>query len=1026
MNDSSRVKPDFVKMEQEILNFWDERDCFEKLREKNKGNKRFRFLDGPITANNPMGIHHAWGRSTKDIFLRYKAMNGYSCHYRNGFDTQGLWVEVEVEKELGFSDKKDIEAYGMDNFTKKCVERIKKFSGVITGQSKRLGQWMDWGNSYFTHTDENISAIWHFLKICHENEWITKAYRPMPWCPRCGTSLSEHEMSGSHKEIAHTAVFAIAKAKDADFDVLVWTTTPWTLSANMALAVNAELDYALVSCEGFGKPLVLAKNAIKHIEGEKKVLRLLKGEELIGLEYETFFPWFSSQRGVIHKIIPWDEVDADEGSGVVHIAPGCGAQDYELGKKFSLAEICPIDESGIFSEGYGFLSGKTAAQAANLVFGELEKQGKLFKTHEYTHSYPVCWRCKTEVLFRLVREWYIKTDEIKPRLVEAAGTVQWEPPFIGKRMLDWLNNMGDWNISRKRFYGLPLPFYPCESCGHLTVIGSKDEFAALGGEAARSLPELHRPWIDAIKIRCRCGAEVSRIPEVGDVWLDAGIVPFSTLGYFSDREDWEKNYPAEWVIEMQEQVRLWFYSQLFMSVAITGKAPYERVTTYARVVKEDGSEFHKSGFMIRFDEAAEQIGADTVRYLYAGAPMASDVRFGFALAEEARRKLLGFWNIYSFFMTYAEIDNPAICKITSENLSDKWLESRVAAFLGKAKKGYENYSTAEIVREFEACVDDVSNWYVRINRRRFWKEGSDADKQCAYSSLYFAIKQLVQAMAPILPFMSEHIWQNMALAYENEEKESVHLSDFPVSGECDAAILDEVEKVRSVIAQALKLRNEQNLKVRQPLSVLYLDKSFESVSAYDAVIREELNIKQIACLDDFSGLSREYVSLNFQLAGKQLKSDLAKVKALCENLPDAENERLVEAAKNGRPLRISGYENEIPAECFSIISKDKENIAKSADGTVAINTEITAELWAEGIYREVLRHCQLLRKEAGFAVTDRVSLSFETSSEKIKTVIEGYASEIAHEALAKICEIPDPAMRKEIDLDDWKTTISIK
>ncbi|MCL2815529.1 MAG: class I tRNA ligase family protein, partial [Oscillospiraceae bacterium] len=638
------TKPDFVQMERDILDLWDERRCFEKLREKNKDNKRFRFIDGPITANNPMGIHHAWGRSIKDIVLRYRAMNGYSCQYRNGFDTQGLWVEVEVEKELGFTDKKDVEAYGMANFTNKCVERIKRYSGVITAQSKRLGQWMDWDNSYFTHTDENISAIWHFLQICHKNGWIAKAHRPMPWCPRCGTSLSEHEMSGSHKDITHTAVFAVAKIKSADFDVLVWTTTPWTLSANMALAVNPELDYALVKCENFERPLVLAKNAIKHIEGEKQVIRLLKGAELTSLEYETFLPLLPVQKEAgIHKIIPWEDVGADEGSGVVHIAPGCGAQDYDLGKKFSLPEICPIDEAGIFGEDYGFLSKKTAAGAAELIFDELKKQGKLFKIHEYTHSYPVCWRCKTEVLFRLVREWYIKTGEVKPKLIEAAESVSWDPPFMGKRMADWLNNMGDWNISRKRFYGLPLPFYPCEACGRLTVVGSKNELIDLCGEAARNLPELHRPWIDELKLKCPgCGASVSRIPEVGDVWLDAGIVPFSTLGYFDDRAEWEKNYPAQWEIEMQEQVRLWFYSQLFMSVTITGKAPYEKVQTHARVIQEDGSEFHKTGFMIRFEEAADKMGADVIRYLYAGAPTSSDVRFGFTLGEEARRKLLGF------------------------------------------------------------------------------------------------------------------------------------------------------------------------------------------------------------------------------------------------------------------------------------------------------------------------------------------------------------------------------------------------
>ncbi|MCL2404717.1 MAG: isoleucine--tRNA ligase [Defluviitaleaceae bacterium] len=1024
----TNTKPDFIKMEQNILSLWDEGNHFDKLRNKNAQGKRFRFLDGPITANNPMGIHHAWGRSTKDIFIRYKAMNGYSCHYKNGFDAQGLWVEVEVEKELGFKDKKDIEAYGMGNFTRKCVERIQRFSAVITQQSKRLGQWMDWENSYYTHTDENITAIWHFLKICHTNGWITKAYKPMPWCPRCGTSLSEHEMSGSYKEITHTAVFAIANMKNADFDMLVWTTTPWTLSANMALAVNPELDYALVQCEGLQRPIVMAKNAIKHVEGDKQVLRILKGDELVGLEYEAFFPWLAAQQEVTHTVIPWDDVGADEGSGIVHIAPGCGAEDYELGKKFSIAEICPIDESGVFVQGYGFLEGQTASQAASLIFTKLHEQGKLYKTHEYTHSYPVCWRCKTEVLFRLVREWYIKTKEIKPQLIQAANTVRWEPSFIGKRMLDWLNNMGDWNISRKRFYGLPLPFYPCESCEHLTVIGSKDELVAMAGTAANSLPELHRPWIDEVTITCTiCGSTVSRIPEVGDVWLDAGIVPYSTLGYFTDMKQWEQNFPAEWVIEMQEQVRLWFYSQLFMSVTLTGKAPYQFVQTNNWVLAEDGTKFSKTGNMIRFEEAADKIGADAVRYLFASASMVNDVRFGFNLGEDARRKLLGFWNIYTFFMTYAEIDRPEInvnCYNSAEsNLSDKWLASRVSAFVSKAVKGYENYSTPEVVREFETCVDDVSNWYVRINRKRFWKEGSDADKQSAYNTLYSAIKEIAQIMAPIIPFMTEHIWQSMVRVYEPVAEESIHLSSFPCVRSYDMPVLSDVEKVRSDIALALKLRNENNLKIKQPLSILYLEKSCEALSAYEPVIRSETNIKEIVYLSDFDNLSHEYVALNFQVAGRVLKSDLNKVKALCDDLTPTENDNIIQAIKHAQPVLIDGYSSEIPADCFVISKKDKKNIARLASGVpVAINTEITHALKAEGLYREILRHCQLLRKEAGFVISDRVALSFESKSETIQAVLATYAKDIERETLSVIKCISAPApktvMHKEIALDD--------
>ena len=1078
INLKPETKPDFVKMEQEILLLWDKCNCFEKLREKNKGNNRFRFLDGPITANNPMGIHHAWGRSIKDIVLRYKAMNGLSCHYRNGFDSQGLWVEVEVEKKLGFKNKKDIESYGMDNFTRKCVQRVEQYSHIITEQSKRLGQWMDWDNSYYTHTDENISAIWHFLKICHENGWIAKSHRPMPWCPRCGTSLSEHEMSGSHKEITHTAVFAIAKIKDADFDALVWTTTPWTLTANVALAVNPELDYAIVKYKGFEKPLLLAKNTIKHLTGEKQVLRFVKGEELIGLAYETFFPWLTDQQEVNHRIIPWNDVGADEGSGIVHIAPGCGADDYELGKSFSLPEICPIDEFGTFVEGYDFLIGKSASGAAEFVFDRLNEQGKLFKTHEYIHSYPVCWRCKTEVLFRLVDEWYIKTEEIRPQLIEAANTVKWEPPFIGKRMLDWLNNMGDWNISRKRFYGLPLPFYPCESCGYLTVIGSKEELmkeasmntpsmtgqgasqcarhahtlkpTLLDDKVADYLPELHRPWIDKVSIVCpKCGEKVSRIPEVGDVWLDAGIVPFSTLGYFTDKSEWEQNFPAEWEIEMQEQVRLWFYSQLFMSVTITGKAPYERVQTNNWVLAEDGSKFSKTGFMIRFDEVANRMGADTTRYLFAGAPMTSDVRFGFTLGEEAQRKLLAFWNIYTFFMTYAEIDNPIIVHSviesngsdnlgdnmvigdeTSDNLADKWLESRMSAFVCKAGKSYENYNTAEVVREFENCVDDVSNWYVRINRRRFWKEELDTDKQKAYRTLYHAIKELAQIMAPIIPFVTEHIWQSMTLLYEPLAEESIHLSSFPGEREVDSSVLDDVEKVRAVISQAQKLRNEQNLKVKQPLSALYLGESYKALSAYESTIREELNIKEIVYLDDFDVLSHEYISLNFQVAGQVLKGDVSKVKLLCDNLSFAENKTIVDAVKQGGVVRIDGYNGNLPANCFSLAKKNKAGIATGIDSRtdntlVAINIELTPELKEEGLYRELLRHCQLLRKKAGFAITDRVELSFQTKSESIQTVLTVYGKEIERETLSVIKNVLFPVLRERIELAEGSVVIDI-
>lgn len=1019
------MENNFIKVEHEVLQFWQEKQCFELLKEKNKNGKPFRFLDGPITANNAMGIHHAWGRSIKDIFLRYKAMKGHSCHYRNGFDAQGLWVEVEVEKELGFKDKKDIENYGMAHFTRKCVERITRYSKIITEQSKRLGQWMDWENSYYTHTDENITAIWHFLKLCNERGWIAKAYRPMPWCPRCGTSLSEHEMTGSHKDITHTAVYAKVPVHERNFDILVWTTTPWTLAANVALAVNPELDYAVVETPSNTKPLVLAKNALALLDGDKKVLKLIKGAELVGLSYETFLPFLAVQQSLPHRIVAWSDVEANEGSGVVHIAPGCGAEDYELGKSENLAELCPIDESGRFIADYDFLSGIAASDAAALVFEKLETQGKLFKTHEYTHSYPVCWRCKTEVLFRLVRSWTIKTDDIRPKLIEAANGVKWEPTFAGKRMQDWLTNMGDWNISRKRFYGLPLPFYPCEHCGHLSVIGSKEELRSLGGKAVDDLPELHRPWIDEIQIKCpNCGERVERVPEVGDVWLDAGITPFSTLGYFTDKTKWERYFPAEWVIEMNEQIRLWFYSLLFMSVTLTGKAPYERVMTHSSVIQEDGSKFHKSGFMIKFDEAAEKIGADTVRYLYAGANTSNDVRFGYHLGDEARRKLLGFWNIYSFFMTYAEIDQPVINTEPSDHLMDTWLCSRVNRFVEKAAKCYETYNTADLVREFELCIDDVSNWYVRLCRKRFWKEQLDCDKQNAYNSLYNSIKLICQTMAPVVPFITEHIWQTMTLRFGKAEL-SVHLSDFPKPQTVDEAVLNEVVSVRELIAGAMKLRNENQLKVRQPLSVLYVDRAFETVcSKYADFIKDELNVKALVFVTDWNALCDAYLLLDFKQAGRVLKNELNKVKEALLNLSAEEMNTCVSQFKAGEPVTLMEYP--LSTDLFTLTTKEKDNI-KRFDGQIplALNTEITAELQAEGCYRELLRHCQVLRKEAGFDVADRVKLFFVTDSEYLKSVIEQYQVSLEHEALASIDNELQMTAEKSIVIDDTELLLRI-
>ena len=1039
-----KVEPDFdfIKMEHDVMDFWEKEKCFKKLQEKNKDGKPFRFLDGPITANNPMGIHHAWGRTLKDMFIRYKGMNGYTTHYRNGFDGQGLWIEVEVEKELGFQNKKDIEKYGLENFTKKCMDRVKHFSEVITSQSKRLGQWMDWDNSYFTNTEENITSIWHFLKKCDEKGMIKKSFRPMPWCPRCGTSLSEHEMAGSYKTMTHNAVFFKLPLVGQDSKIVVWTTTPWTLSSNVALAVNPEIEYAKVKVKSDDKYLILSKNAIKILGDDKvEVLDIFKGDKLVGLKYETCFEEFEKQKGIDHKIVAWEDVANDEGTGVVHIAPGCGAEDFELGKRENLDVVIPVDDAGVIIDGFGFMTGKNTKEVADYVFEELKKRNKLYKVEAHEHSYPVCWRCKNEVIFKAVEEWYIDSDKIRDQLIEAARKVKWTPASSGKRMEDWLKNMGNWAISRKRFYGLPLPIYDCKECGHTTIVGSKEELKELAGDIVDTLPDLHRPWIDKVEITCpHCGKKVQRIKDVGDCWLDAGIAPFSTLKYFSDKEYWKKYFPAEWITEMNEQIRLWFYSMLFMSVVLEERAPYESVLTYNAVVKEDGGKFSKSGYMIKFDEAAERIGADAARYLYAGAPTTNDVRFGFNLGDEARRKLLNFWNIYVFFNIYASLSMPNIkdYKLDYSKLSkvDKWLLVRVNTFVEQAIKYMEDYNTPPLIKEFEVLVDDISNFYIRVNRRRFWKEESE-DSNLAFYLLYTTIKTLTQVMAPVIPFMTEEIWQNMVRTFEPDEEISVHLSRYPKANKAllDEELLKEVEDARKTINLGLMLRNSKQIKVKQPLSKLYVV-SNEAVNSmlndFGTIIKEELNVKEIVNLENTESLNDEYLTVNFKEAGKLLKEKVQDFKQKIADLDEDQMKKLVEKFndESQKTISVEGI-GEVQKEAFLKNNKPKSNIVliEEGDFTVALDTDLNEDLVVEGMERELVRTIQVLRKDTGYKVEQRIELGIVSDGKLTNKILEKYLDKILDETLAVKFykeKMPSSDVENTIELNGESVTIYLK
>ncbi|MGN1221914.1 MAG: class I tRNA ligase family protein, partial [Christensenellales bacterium] len=663
-------------------------------------------------------------------------------------------------------------------------------------------------------------------------------------------------------------------------------------------------------------------------------------------------------------------------------------------------------------------------------------QNKLYKTHNYKHRYAFCWRCKTDIVYKLVSGWYIKSEPIRQQLIDCAKQVEWKPEHAGKRMQDWLNNMGDWNISRSRFYGLPLPFYVCEKCGKLHVIGSKEELVerATDKQKAKDIPNLHKPWIDEIKITCDCGAEVSRVPEVGDCWLDAGITPFSTKKYFTDKEYFKNNFPSECVIEMIEQIRLWFYSLLFMSVVLEGKAPYQKVMTYESVIREDGGRFHKSGYMIKFDEAAEKMGADAIRYLYASAPISNNVRFGYGLGDEVKRKLLGFWNAYVFYNTYASIDNPKLDGYTPDfdklNITDKWLLERTASFVDLATKNYDDFELSNTVKEFELYVDDLTNWYIRINRRRFWKnEGTD--QLNAYYCLYTAIKTVCQIMAPIIPFMTEHIWQNLVRETESKEAESIQLSAFPTSKHIgNENLIEETRKVRDIIYLAQKLRAEHQIKVKQPLSKILLKVTPDYVDAikdFKQIILDELNVKEIQFATDSDQFNDHTLLLNFRKAGAVLKGAVNSLKQKLTEMPKTQMEALVKAVEQGAEVEIDGF-GKLPADLFEIKLQPKKEfaVANLGNNLVVLDIELDDKLIAEGKLRELIRELQVARKEADFNIDDRICLNIETNSDEMSKIITENLATINAEVLCVSNNKVANGFEKTIDVDGKQVVVKMK
>jgi isoleucyl-tRNA synthetase len=1101
-------KPDLVAQEHEILSLWRDRQTFARLRAQNAGRERWSFLDGPITANNPMGVHHAWGRSYKDLFQRFWAMQGRDQRYQNGFDCQGLWVEVNVEKDLGFTSKRDIEAYGIAEFVSLCKQRVLTYAARQTEQSMRLGMWMDWndphelrrlrdrlaedpsqqvtikstdgtevtdtvemlvgrlgmpdlGGSYFTFSNENNFLIWSFLAECHRRGWLYKGHDTMPWCARCGTGISQHEMTEGYADREDPGLTVKFPLLDRPGEaLLVWTTTPWTLTSNVAAAVGKDMRYVQVR-EG-DEVYWLGRGTLKQaLEGPFKILDEKLGHELEGWRYagpfdelpavEAAFTGSDGKPAYEHRVVVWDEVGEEEGTGIVHVAPGCGAEDFALGKTLGLPMIAPLDESGIVIPGFGPFSGRDVRDVAEPIIESLKDKHRFYRLETITHRYPHCWRCGTPLVFRLVDEWFISMGPVydKPReqlsgaevdaslryqIMESVDGIKWIPGFGYEREMDWLLNMHDWMISKKRYWGLALPIYDCD-CGTINVVGSREE---LSERAVEGWDEFeghtpHRPYVDAVKIRCSgCGEPVGRIADVGNPWLDAGIVPFSTLHYRSEPDYWKQWFPADFVTEsFPGQFRNWFYSLLAMSAVLRREAPFKTLFGYALVFGDDGRQMHKSwGNAIEFDEAAERMGVDVMRWMFAKARPEDNILFGWHAADEARRRLLVLWNVYSFFVTYARLagwqPSQAAPVVAERGPLDRWILSRVAGLAVQVEEDLRGYDALDAARAIDSFIEDLSTWYLRRSRKRFSRGADATDHAAAFATMHATLVALTRVMAPILPFMADAMYQNIVVAGEVPNvPDSVHLTSWPteeLSSLRDRSLEASMTVATRVVDLVRTLRGQAGIKVRQPLARMWLampgpDRLVER-DALLALVAEEVNVKSIELIGDESELVDRRVKPLLPKIGKKLGSAIPAVMA-------AMRENRFELLPDGS-VRMGGVTLAPDEVEILAIPRPGTVVAHDEGLVVVIDTELTPELRAEGDARELQRAIQDARKEAGVELDDEVKIRVD-APDSVRQTLASYLRSVEAETRSSIAfgVVPPSVDALAVELDSGAVRIRL-
>ena len=1013
----------FVDREKKVEEFWKENHIFEKSMENRKEGETYTFYDGPPTANGKPHIGHVLTRVIKDMIPRYRTMKGYMVPRKAGWDTHGLPVELEVEKKLGLDGKEQIEEYGMEPFIKQCKESVWKYKGMWEDFSSTVGFWADMEHPYVTYYDDYIESEWWALKEIWNKKLLYKGFKIVPYCPRCGTPLSAQEVSQGYKTVKERSAVVRFKVVGEDAYFLAWTTTPWTLPSNVALCVNPDETYCKVkAADGYTYYMaealldkVLGKLAKEEGEKAYEVLETYKGTDL---EYKAYEPLFAcageaaaKQKKKAHFVTCDNYVTMSDGTGIVHIAPAFGEDDSRIGRNYELPFVQFVDGQGNLTKETPY-AGVFVKKADPMVLTDLDKEGKLFDAPKFEHDYPHCWRCDTPLIYYARESWFIKMTAVKDDLIRNNNTINWIPESIGKgRFGDWLENVQDWGISRNRYWGTPLNIWQCE-CGHMHSIGSRQELFEMSGDEKAKTVELHRPYIDEITLKCpECGGTMHRVPEVIDCWFDSGAMPFAQHHYpFENKELFEKQFPADFISEAVDQTRGWFYSLLAESTILFNQAPYKNVIVLGHVQDENGQKMSKSkGNAVDPFDALEKYGADAIRwYFYINSAPWLPNRFHGKAVTEGQRKFMGtLWNTYAFFVLYANIDNFDATKYTLDydNLPvmDKWLLSKLNSVVKTVDDCLANYKIPESARALQEFVDEMSNWYVRRSRERFWAKGMEQDKINAYMTLYTALVTISKAAAPMIPFMTEEIYQNLVRSIDKEAIESIHLCDFPEVKEewIDKELEDDMEELLKIVVLGRAARNTANIKNRQPIGTMYVKADKEMGEFYTDIIADELNVKEVKFASDVES----FISYSFKPQLRTVGPKYGKLlngirKALSEiNGTEAMNEL---RSTGLLTLDIDGNKAELSEEDLLIETAQTEGYVTEADGdiSVVLDTNLTPELIEEGFVREIVSKVQTMRKEAGFEVMDKIHI-YAKDNDKILELMKNHKEEIMSEVLAE-------------------------